>query len=422
MKAGIGLGLAFRRRGFWQLPGASLDVDFGSARVFGASSFASLFSAARAGSAWAVDASGNLVSFGANVPRRHSAGLTIEAARTNSIRNSTAAGSVNGAPGTPPTNWGLNGSNGLSWSVIGSGTDALGWPYVDVKVSGTASAVAQPSVAFEGSTQVAAANGQSWSASAYHALIAGAWNATSATIEVAARNAGGAIVQTAASVAWTPGAARARAKASGTFTDATTAFVSTALRLNFASGAVVDATLRLSVPQLEQGAHASSPIVTSGAAVTRARDEISLAGAALSTIIDAAGWAAAIEWTPEAPVAGSDLLSVRGTGAVFDELTPSSGGLQLLGKWAGGNASTAVSGAVTVGSLNKAAGRLSAAGGMAVLNGSTIRTVANNGAMITRDAAWLGSLAGAAASSGVFKRMALFPPTIADATLQGMTA
>jgi hypothetical protein len=57
-----------------------------------------------------------------------------------------------------------------------------------------------------------------------------------------------------------------------TFTDATVAFVSGDILLGWTSGVAIDITIRIGLPQIEQGTEASSVIETTTAAVTRSAD------------------------------------------------------------------------------------------------------------------------------------------------------
>jgi hypothetical protein len=67
-----------------------------------------------------------------------------------------------------------------------------------------------------------------------------------------------------------------------TTNNAAIATVQPVIVLSYASGVAIDITLRIGLPQLEQGAFATSPILTSTAAVTRNADVASITGSAFS--------------------------------------------------------------------------------------------------------------------------------------------
>jgi hypothetical protein len=90
---------------------------------------------------------------------------------TNWIRNSTMMGATNGTLSASPFmgTWGTSIGNGLTWSLVGSGTES-GIPYVDISVSGTASAVTGQYIIFD---TITASGGQPWTGGAYFRLISG---------------------------------------------------------------------------------------------------------------------------------------------------------------------------------------------------------------------------------------------------------
>jgi hypothetical protein len=237
----------------------------------------------RASTATYFDASGTLRSAANNAPRIDfnpstlaAQGLLIEEARTNSIRNNTMQGAVAGTPGTAPTNWIIPpSSNGLSREITGTGTQN-GITYVDVRYSGTTTSAAATVIQPENVTSVVAATGQSWSASAWVAIVGGSTsNLSSLLLRISERTSvGGILTNTDTSI--TPTALMVRYVASRTMTNASTERVTNDIVFSYANGAAIDITLRIGLPQLEQGAFATSVIPTTTTALTRSADVASV--------------------------------------------------------------------------------------------------------------------------------------------------
>ncbi|MEN9726026.1 MAG: Azospirillum phage Cd [Pseudomonadota bacterium] len=239
----------------------------------------------RASSATVVGPTGLIETVANDVPRfQHDPttgaclGLLVEEQRANSIRNNTMVGAVAGTPGTLPTNWVDNYSgtpiNGISRAIVGTGTDA-GITYLDYRISGTATTGFSWNLYTEQSTVVVAANGQSWTTSAYLGLAAGSTTGiTAINLGVTEHNGSGVFLAgTVASASVTAGSlATKRVTASRTFNNASTAFANLLIQLSFTNGAAIDITLRIGLPQLEQGAFVTMPILTSGTSATRSAD------------------------------------------------------------------------------------------------------------------------------------------------------
>jgi hypothetical protein len=250
---------------------AELDLDFTAGLPSGVTY-------TRSGTAWYYNSSGVLTSAAANAARVDYnpatlavRGLLIEQGRVQSIRNATGGGLVAGTPGTSPTNW-IQQSNatGVTRTIIGSGT-VNGMPYVDIQYAGSATA-SDSVLFFEPSTGIATTNGTTWTSSLHLALIAGSLTNVTVKQGVRFRAAAGANIGTQIyETTIVPTATLTRYERAATGADATIAFVVPALNISCATGAV-DITVRISIPQMEQGAFATSPLVSTSATLTRGSD------------------------------------------------------------------------------------------------------------------------------------------------------
>lgn len=258
----------------------SLNLNF-----LGTSTLNPLVTFTRASSGTYFDSTGTLQTAGNNAARFDynpstlaSRGLLIEEQRTNSIRNNTMVGAAAGTPGTMPTNWsGAATTNGLNRQIVGTGT-SNGITYIDIRYSGTTTAGAFVNFAGpEINTFIAASNGQAWTSSAWVAVVGGSTaNLTNLSMRTRFSDAGGVELTQAAVDLLTATSTMQRFSIALTASNASTAFVATNFSFQFNNGVAIDITLRIGLPQLEQGAFATSVISTTTAAATRSADVASV--------------------------------------------------------------------------------------------------------------------------------------------------
>lgn len=195
-------------------------------------------------------------------------------ARTNSIRNSVAAGGTAGtigSGGAVPTNWFVNPAGTRNLAVdLDFGTE-YGMPYIDWRVYGTPSATSFHEIRPEVTAAVAAAPSSTWTTSMFGRIVGGSLaNISALNMRLLEWAAGPTFVgQTMESWAATNNLTR---KSVTRTMGATAAFAEQRIQINYTSGQPIDITLRFYLPQLELGASASPPIATTGSAGTRAVD------------------------------------------------------------------------------------------------------------------------------------------------------
>ena len=184
---------------------------------------------------------------------------------------------VAGTPGTPPTGWLVNAASGLTSQIVGAGYDE-GLPYLDVRISGTASALTYPYIApmAENTSGAAAAAGQSWAGGMHIKLAAGSLTGVAAVmVAVSSYTSGGAFVAAASSASVTPttGSLKQQRVLRSAYTlPATTAYAGLYAYLQVNNGSTVDVTLRVAFPTLWQTTNTADVIAFSDNAALCAAD------------------------------------------------------------------------------------------------------------------------------------------------------
>ena len=196
--------------------------------------------------------------------------LLVEPAATNGIRNNSMVGAS--APNTLPTNWSSSGS-GLTRQSVATGT-LNGIPYVDIRVSGTATNTFYD-IFWDANNVIAALITQDWVASCYLQIVAQPNPPVNYTLAMREFTSVpgflGVFQSSALSVSTT---SFNRFSFTRALNQAGVAFVQPSLFATLVNGQTYDFTIRIGYPQMERGTVATSVIHTTTAAVTRSADVI----------------------------------------------------------------------------------------------------------------------------------------------------
>jgi hypothetical protein len=366
--------------------------------------------------------------FDHNPTTGESLGLLVEGQRTNSIRNNTMVGAVAGTPGTVPVNWTAGGNAALSREIVGTGIEN-GISYIDIRFFGTVASVAVPemSIIFDSNQTAVAAVSQAWTASSYLKVVGGSLsNVTTGEIFVLGFNSSFALTEASSTVfnysTLTGALQTGRVSHTRTLLTGTTVSVNSRVDINFPGGGGVDVdiTLRIGLPQLEQGAFATSPIPTTTAAVTRSADVASITGSAFTSFYNQTeGSFFCSTFAPKGSV-------VFGTGDTFDNTQYISAALSFnVTIRSGGAGSATLTAPVSKATVTNIAHGYAANNFAAVSNGGTIATDTSGAVPLAQVRLKLGSSAwdtgGSNNINGHIRRLAYWGQRLPNNVLQQIT-
>jgi hypothetical protein len=307
---------------------------------------------------------------------------------TNQVRNPRCEGATPGTPGTPPTYMVVFATAGLSSSIVAVGTES-GIPYVGVRWFGTTTGTATAQMRFDTATAIAALTGQTWTASAFVRLIAGSVaNANPAypQLQIIEGTSTGTFVAGGGQTIAPTGAALATQRAVYTRTlsgGATVAVVQANFTANFPTATVVDFTVRIGLPQIEQLGWMSSPImppVGSPNVSSRAVESLTLA-LPCAGFPGPVGWTALMQFMPSALPGNVAALGMGGTSGNFSAAIMGSDNRLYATKSVGGVniASGGSSNTISIGAASKFALAQGAADLRASLAGGPVAAAVNVG-------------------------------------------
>jgi len=278
------------RKAAWWPSGASYAADLRGWRFMaGGSSVppATAMTFGRASERRARDAAGKWIAFPPDIPAITDLGLSLEPARTNAVRNNVGVGVAAGTPGTLPDYWTRYVGGGLTPAIGPSGLQD-GLPYVDMILSGTTNASNGTQIAFDGPTGIAATAGQTWAVSMFLGLPAGTLaNISYLRINIVEADASGNTLATlyGPNIRDDLAAAPRRFDNVQVLGQANTAYVRPIIEIAYGNGLPIAFTLRIAGGQAEIGAAPTSPILTHGAAASRAADALVLTGTGTGDVL-----------------------------------------------------------------------------------------------------------------------------------------
>jgi hypothetical protein len=184
--------------------------------------------------------------------------------------------------GIAPTDWNSYATGGVGIGivrkVVGTGTEN-GISYADFQFSGTTTAAGGIQIYPETTTYIAAGQGQTWTTQFFVKLQGGSTSGlTSEALYINEWSSGGTYLvgNSSAITLSSSGLTTDRYTMSRTLTNSGTAYTQPYFTAYYNSGATINITIRVGMPQMKQSGYATSVIPTFGSAVTRTADVYSI--------------------------------------------------------------------------------------------------------------------------------------------------
>ena len=339
-------------------------------------------------------------------------GLRGFESRTNSVRNSACVGAASGSPGTQPTNWTFDAA-GMTRTIT-AGVTLLGLPAVDIRFSGTSSTgyITIYPDDYVGGAGVS----QAWAFSAIAALSAGSIGSALVTPYMADYSGASFLRQRVLAAGAALPAGGARFSGSGT-TGASTNGVRGYLVIDVLSTvSATDFTIRIACPQLELGAFATSPILTYGAAATRAAD------AANATNLSAGGAGTLIADFITVATSGVRGIASLNTGTASNRIDVRGNGDSII--TVGGFLQASMTGTAATANVLQRAGVAYGVDDAAASLGGAVPVLSNPPNIPVTDRLTLGDIDGGATAplNGWITRVRFGTRRFSDAELRALTA
>lgn len=342
-------------------------------------------------------------------------GLPVEGQQTNNINNNSTTGAVAGSSGTLPTSSGIVEVGGASLTRTISLTTVNGVECIGLRYAGT-TADTVLTLSFASVALITAASGDVRTLSAFLALTAGNMtNISTFRFAEVERTSGGALVTTqyGSDIKGSLTSTLTRYSLTATLAGGgTVARVQPRIEIAYSSGVAVDFTILIGWPQEELGAHASSPIRTTSAAVTRAADNISIATSLLP--FDATKGTLLAKVIPNVVVGVCVAVRLRQDGSNLISLQRSLAVPAAVVTVGGSPVASLTSGTAVVGTAYKSAFSYKADDFAFSMNGGTIQTD-TSGSLPTPTELYIGSAS--ANLEGWLQQLIYLPRDMSDAEL-----